>query len=588
MKKSSTLEFVPPPGAESAEVSAVGRHFARFMVELNGRPSTELEFSARLVSAWREAGHICVPLRTTGLRALAVKLREARVVGRPGEMKPLILDDRDRLYLQRYWHYENELARAITERLRPAEGVDASLLARGLQRFFGSDEQANEQQRAAATAVEKNFCVISGGPGTGKTRTVVVILALLVEQFSARGRKARIALAASTGKAAARMKESVERTAAELEIEPGVRAAIPSDAKTLHRLLGPISESPYFRHDAERPLAVDAVIVDEASMVDLALMTKLVAAVPTAARLILLGDKDQLASVEAGYVLGDICQVTSDSARHPPISQHIVELKRNYRFGSESGINRLSALVNAGEADAVLGILRDTRYADIRGVTLPAPGALAARLRECVMGPEESAGNISAGYRAYRQTDDPREALMRFAAFRILAAVRRGPFGVINLNSLAQEALAAEGLIRPETGLFYAGRPVLVLRNDPQLKLFNGDVGLILPDPEADGALRAFFMDAGGLLRRVLPARLPEHETVFAMTVHKSQGSEFERVLLVLPDRESQVVTRELVYTGMTRARKEVELWYREQPLRAALMRRIERSSGLHEALWGQ
>ncbi len=535
-------------------------HFAALMLRLHGAAHAVLDRAARMVSSARAEGHICVPLATDD----AAALRATRVVGAPGEFKPLILDDRDRLYLQRYWEYEAQLASAIRARIGVDAPCDPKLLTAGLTRLFGKATKTTNWQRAAAeTAVRRNFSVITGGPGTGKTWTIVAVLALLEEQFSARGAKLRVALAAPTGKAAARMKESIQRT---VETDPKFAGVhVEREATTLHRLLGTIPDSPYFRHHAGHPLAVDAVIVDEASMVDLALMAKLFAAVPATARIVLLGDKDQLASVEAGNVLGDIC--------HAPMPEHLVELRENRRFTAESGIHRLSQRVNEGDADAALAVLAENA-SDLSTRALPAPAELGDALRKSVL----------AGYRACFETEDPRTALERLASFRVLCALRRGPFGVENLNRLAEQILADAGLIEPDS-THYRGRPVLITTNDYQLQLFNGDVGMLLPDPEAGGELRAWFLDAAGTLRRILPARLPAHETVFAMTVHKSQGSEFRRVLFILPDRDTPVATRELIYTAITRAREAVELWHHAPVLRAAVARRTERSSGLRDAL---
>jgi exodeoxyribonuclease V alpha subunit len=300
---------------EEIAPSPLDRHFARLMVELNGSPSESLKLAAEKVSMQRGQGDICISIDQLGGEPLAEKLRATRVVGAPGENKPLILDAQGRLYLQRYWAYEQQLANSIRARLAsPAPNVDSKLLASDLLRFFKNDPRTQWQQLAAETAVRKNFCVITGGPGTGKTRTVLVVLMLLHAQFAARGAKPRIALAAPTGKAAARMKESMQATLASLPEATPFTDHLPADATTVHRLLGTIPDSPYFRRNAERPLAADVVIVDEASMVDLALMAKLVDAVPPTSRLILLGDKDQLTSVEAGSVLGDICQAGEDSA----------------------------------------------------------------------------------------------------------------------------------------------------------------------------------------------------------------------------------------------------------------------------------
>lgn len=537
-------------------ITALDRQFARLMVELNGEPHEELQRAAELVSARRAEGHICIEPGSAAVSALL----ETKVVGRPGETMPLIADDAGRLYLQRYWAYENQLAEDIARRIAaPALAVDEAHLAATLDRLIGREPASADQRRAAETAVRRSFCVITGGPGTGKTRTVAVILALL-------GPGLRVALAAPTGKAAARLTESIHHTLAAL---PATDAA-PPEASTIHRLLGSRHDSPYFRHDRARPLAVDAVIIDEASMVDLALMTKLFDAIPPTARLILLGDKDQLASVEAGYVLGDICRAGGG---------HIVELRRNFRFGETSGIHRFSQLVNAGDADAAIALLK-SGTPDLRGQLLPEPGKLAAKLRDAVL----------ESWREALSTDDPSTALRAMARFRILCALRRGPYGVENLNRLAQQILADAGLIAP-SGTLWRGRPIMILENAPALRLYNGDTGLLLPD--ADGRLRAFFTGVrdsrdgqdGSDLRSFVPARLPRHVTVFAMTVHKSQGSEFERVLLCLPSEESPVVTRELLYTGATRASRAVEVWWREPALRAAITRRIERSSGLRDAL---
>jgi len=309
-------------------------------------------------------------------------------------------------------------------------------------------------------------------------------------------------------------------------------------------------------------------------MVDVALMAKLFDAVPPGARVILLGDKDQLASVEAGNVLGDLCGAGA-ATREAPISAHIVELKVARRFESDSGIHELSVRVNAGDAAGAIALLHEGRHADLRSRATPGSRALEAALEAPVID----------GWRACLECRDPGEALARLNDFRILAATRRGPHGVTNLNAVAERILSAAGFIDPQSA-HYHGRPVLIGTNDYQLRLFNGDVGLILSDPEAGGVLRAFFIDATGALRRVLPTRLPAHETSFAMTVHKSQGSEFGKVLLILPDRDTLVATRELLYTGITRARASVEIWADAAPLTTAIVRRTLRTSGLRDALW--
>jgi exodeoxyribonuclease V alpha subunit len=447
---------------------------------------------------------------------------------------------------------------------------------------------------AAFAAARRRFCVITGGPGTGKTTTVAKILALLVEQSGSR--ELRAALVSPTGKGAARLQEAMKKAKGSLACEERVKSLIPDEASTIHRLLGPAKDSPYFRFNALNHLPVDAVVVDEASMVDLALMSKLVQAIPSQARLILLGDKDQLSSVEAGAVLGDICDTgrsrpfskgfcaeMQETAGYemrgakvaPEMSDSIVQLIRSYRFGDESGIASASRSVNEGNADAALKIFQDATGGDLHWNLLPSPKSLLHALKDRVL--EE--------FHFLFQVSDPQEALDHLDRFRIICALRQGPFGVNTVNLLVEHLLRGQKLIRGE-GRWYRGRPVMITRNDYNQHLYNGDIGIALPDPGSDGELRVFFRAPDGALRLLHPVRLPEHETVYAITVHKSQGSEFDRLLLILPDKDSPVLTRELVYTGITRAREGVEVWGRENVFRAAVGRRTTRVSGLRDALW--
>jgi exodeoxyribonuclease V alpha subunit len=540
---------------DESEFSALDWQFGDFLERLAGGSAPEVQLAARYASHARAEGHICVPLDqipATGNKAtLRKNLRASKVVGAPGEFTPLILDDRDRLYLRRYWEYEQQLAAAILQRAK--SGTSART----------KKKETDLQKVAAGKAVGSNFTVITGGPGTGKTQTVMEILKLFLAQPD--GDKLQIKLAAPTGKAAARLTEAVREVREDFK------------ATTIHRLLGYLPGSPYFRHDANYRLSADVVIVDEASMVDLALMAKLVAAVPNEARLILLGDRDQLASVEAGNVLADICAAAEAAAPDEPLHGAVVALQKNYRFAESGGIYRVSNAINAGEAEAALAILRENDKGEVQWQTPPAAPNLAGALHH----------HVVASYRAALAAGDPRETLEQFQQFRILCAVRQGPFGVENLNTIAEEILAEAGLLRPRRGL-YPGQPLIITQNDYNLALFNGDSGVILPDPEAGGELRAFFLTAENRVRRFLPARLPAHENAFAMTVHKSQGSEFAKVLLILPEKDSPILTRELLYTGLTRAREGVELWATEPALRAAIGRRVSRTSGLREALAGR
>jgi len=410
----------------------------------------------------------------------------------------------------------------------------------------------------------------------------------------------RIALATPTGKAAARLQETIKNAKEKLNCQEEVKKAISEEASTIHRLLGTIPDSPYFRHNTKNPLPVDVVVIDESSMVDLALLSKLVQAIPPDARLILLGDKDQLASVEAGAVLGDICdtgnvhgsskpfcdaverlageKITSspDGSDKQGPSDCIIQLQKNYRFGVTSGIGAVSRAVNDGDNAQALTLLREGNQPDIHWQELPWPDALARALKDLIVN----------GFAGYLNATDPGEMFDLFNRFRILCALREGPYGVYALNLLVEHILKDEGFIKRDNR-WYRGRPVLITRNDYNLKLFNGDIGIILPDPGANNEHRAFFQAADGTLRKFPPLRLPEHETVYAMTVHKNQGSEFNEVLFLLPDRDSPVLTRELIYTGITRAREKVEVWGKEEVFCTAISKRIERTSGLRDALWG-
>jgi exodeoxyribonuclease V alpha subunit len=595
-------------------ISPLDLHFARFMATVSKAPSMELLLAAALVSRLTREGHICLdlswqqPLLISEAGETPVlpeagpwgtTLRQSGVVGEPGEHSPLILDPKGRLYLYRYWQYQEKLADRIKNRIADeASGSSVKALRQGLNRIFPAlnDDAVDWQKVAAFAAARRRFCVITGGPGTGKTTTVAKILALLTEQN--RGQRLRAALVSPTGKGAARLQEAMKKAKEHLACDESVKAMIPDNASTIHRLLGPIAGSPYFRFNAQNPLVVDAVVVDEASMVDLALMSKLVQALPPQARFLLLGDKDQLSSVEAGAVLGDICdtgqshpfsktfcaqirlaagyEITGAKAA-AGMSDSIVQLTRSYRFGQESGIAAASRSVNQGDADDALKILQSAKHGDLRWKALPSPKSLLRALGD--RGLEE--------FHHLFENDDPQDILQRLDRFRVLCALRQGPFGVNAVNALVEHLFREQELIHGE-GRWYRGRPVLITQNDYNLHLYNGDIGIALPDPRAGGELRVFFQKPDGALHAFHPVRLPEHETVYALTVHKSQGSEFDRLLLILPDRDSPVLTRELIYTGITRAREEVEVWGRENVFREAVARRTTRMSGLRDALWGE
>ena len=595
-------------------------HFARFLSRLTGKDISGLSLAAALVSSYTRQGHVCLDLSSVERKELlkgengidpvvcpelnnwCKQLRETAVVGNPGEYKPLILDDHSRLYLFRYWEYQEKLANSIQRRVSNTIATsDIGHLKEELIRLFpfNDAEEINWQRVAAFTALTKQFCVISGGPGTGKTSIVATILALLLKQTESK--RPRIALIAPTGKAAAKLQEAIRSIKTKLSCPDNIKEEIPEEASTIHRLLGTIPDSPYFRHNAKNTLPVDIVVVDEASMVDLALMSKLIQALPLQARIILLGDKDQLASVEAGAVLGDICDTGAEHsfsqgfckdykevtgytihtqqnrAPESDIRDCIIQLEKNYRFGSDSGIGAVSYAVNTGDGDRAIKLMKSGVYGDITWKNLPQLKDLTQVIKATIM----------QGYGDYLRASDPSEIFQVFRGFRILCALRQGPYGVVAINFLVEQILREERLINPDRR-WYPGRPVLITKNDYNLRLFNGDMGIVLSDPSVNNELRVFFPATDGTFKKLHPFRLPEHETVYAMTVHKSQGSEFDKVLLLLPDRESPVLTRELIYTSITRAKKSVEIWGNENVFRTAVSRYIERTSGLRDALWSK
>ena len=523
---------------------------------------------------------------------------------------PLVLDH-GRLYLDRYWRYEVDLAAALAARAdEPAAQVDTVAAAGWLDALFGVDEGLDRQRLAAAVALTRGLTVIAGGPGTGKTYTVARVLAALHLAARERGERVpQVALAAPTGKAAARLTASLQVALPDLAVDDEVRGALSLiNASTIHRLLGvQRSSSTRFRHDADQPLPHDVVIIDEASMVSLPLMAKLVAAVGADARLILLGDRDQLASVEAGAVLGDICgphgsrpvlQLSSAAvsdldplvagrlgaaaqpAACPGIWDVVVRLDRFRRFAAGGGIAEVATAIQSGTTD-VPALLTRREDAEVRWLD---PGTDPGAERAVVALAAEAYGAVIA---AAQQGRPPLEVLRALEQLRVLCAHRRGPAGVERWNAVIAAALEPRIGATGETGRFYPGRPVLVTENDRALRLANGDVGVVVPDPVTPDRVAVAFAGEGGEVRLLSPARLPAHETTYAMTIHKSQGSQFDHAVVVLGERISPLLTRELVYTAITRAAARVTVLAGDRVLRSALSRPVQRASGLGTRLWG-
>ena len=535
----------------------------------------------------------------------------AKVVGKPGERKPLILSDSGLLSLHRYHNYESIVADFIIKGTQKVE-LDLVKTKAVVTRLFPTrEDDLNWQEVAAFAAVNSRFCVISGGPGTGKTTTVAKVLALLLELEP----ELKVDLVAPTGKAADRLAQSITLAKGSsmnvpLYCSDEIKEKIPSEASTIHRFLGYIHNSSKFRFNSENKKGTDLLLVDEASMVSLPMFAKLFSALKSDCRVILLGDKDQLAAVESGNVLGDITDAESInqfsslfkedysavaySSRTPALlsvapnpsalDNAVVKLEKSYRFTAESGIGQLSALVNVSRADEALDFLKHKKmsdssilFDDIHLRELPDRNDLADVLKDMV----KKGSDGLKGYREYLaavKDNDPELMMKAFGKFKILCATHSGIYGVEQINELVEKIL-----FPGKTEFNYIGKAIMVTSNDYNLNLFNGDVGVMAED--RDGKLQVYFPGVNGELRALSPILIPESKLAFAVTIHKSQGSEFNDVLLVMPEKHAKVLAKELVYTGITRAKENIAVWSKDTVFKQAVKTQITRTSGLAEAL---
>ena len=577
-------------------------------------PSRYLQPYAYLLSKKLSEGHICLLLDALTEEDTIVSddwiaslnqpdqlSKEVLVAIDPSERQPFVLLN-NRLYLHRYFQYETIILNKIIDSIKvekellPQRIADLNGHRSYIQQLFqkkgAADQRTDWQLAAAISVVLQNFTIITGGPGTGKTTTVAKVLALLFTL----NHSLKVALAAPTGKAAARMGESLKKASFSDDEEMNKRFQS-LEPSTLHRLLGYIPDSPFFKHNHDNTLNYDVIIVDESSMIDVAMFAKLMDAIGRGTRLILLGDKNQLASVEAGSLFGDLClaqaklnvfstgqaelinsfigdrasQIAgmhqSGDSRHP-LFQHVIELMFSHRFKDDSGIGRFSKAIlgndkpvihefisnNAGEQVHV-----DTAYSD------------------------QLFHSFVHGYEEYIREKDTAEALRKFTDLRVLCAVREGVHGLAAVNSKIEKYLEDKRLINADRE-FYENRPIIVTSNNYNLGLFNGDIGLIRPDDS--GVFYAWFENKDGEVKSFSPGFIKNCETVYAMTIHKSQGSEFNQVLVVLPDDSTNsILTRELLYTAVTRARNYVLLQGSEEVIDEACSRVVERASGIVERL---
>ncbi len=594
---------------EAAELKLLRPLDVQFALTVATEEEPAVMLAAALLSHDAGEGHVCLPLSRLTPEAYAsagtIFSQLFEQAGNPEDWRQILLASHavsdgetpaplvlrgDRLYLNRMWQNERQVAAFFAERQSQPD-VDEARLAQVLETFFPTTGEVNWQKVAAAVALTRRISVISGGPGTGKTTTVAKLLAALVQMVDSG--KCRICLAAPTGKAAARLTESLGNALRQLDLTEQQKAMLPDEASTLHRLLGAQPGSQRLRHHADNPLHLDVLVVDEASMIDLPMMSRLIDALPPQARVIFLGDRDQLASVEAGAVLGDICawvnagytperaaQLSRLTGSTVPAGEghcastlrdSLCLLQKSYRFGSDSGIGQLAAAVNRGDKNATRAVFSQG-FGDIERKPLQSAEEYQAMIDDAL-----------AGYGHYlsRVHDNAaaEEIIAAFSEYQLLCALREGPFGVSGLNERLELALLRKRQIsRPAHSRWYHGRPVMISRNDSALGLFNGDIGIAL---EQGQGIRVWFPLPDGSIKSVQPSRLPEHETAWAMTVHKSQGSEFDHTALILPGQFVPVVTRELVYTAITRARRRLSLYADERILAQAIATRTERRSGL-------
>lgn len=659
---------------QHGELRLFDLQFARHMIEVNGKEVSELLLAAALASNRISHGDTCLALDTVAssplyknpeLRTVRQKLLpvdkwrsvllEQKVVSlapvienQPGQLvddesvssnnsdasvdtdgtgseiepdhadtsmrrstqlSPLVLDESNRLYLARYWVLEQSLTRSVNQLLdRQAPVVDSNKLKLALNKLFVADDQPDWQKASVANAVLSNFCVITGGPGTGKTYTVTALLGALIDQGI---EPRKIALAAPTGKASTRLTQSIQKDLTGLLQKLGLPEAS-FESVTLHKLLGARPGRVQPRHHANFPLLYDVVIIDEASMIDLPMMARTFEALAPGARIVLIGDKDQLHSVESGMVLGDICggrthaqlseargaelddvgvvNVPVSAKTGGRIADHIVYLEKSHRVQDDGGISKLASAVNSGDVDSAMQLLDSDAQQNL------------------LLVPQDSVNltnvlceNVLPVCRKYAAAESPLQALQIMSDTGVLCALRHGPTGSVRINSLVEKLLIDDGVISQgafgDSGYnngYYHGRPLMITENSGHQRLFNGDHGLVLIDENntpavyfaADTASIADGRDSADSVRVIGCNRLPQHETFYAMTVHKSQGSEYSTVVVVLPDTDSPILSRELLYTAITRARSKVIVLANEAQLRACIERRSIRQSGLRENFW--
>ncbi len=569
-------------------VSDLDVYFARFVATFSECADDNVWLGALLVSYFTHQGHTCIdlstqaetnfpPLAASGISTLRYptlttwisSLQNCNAVGRPSDYTPLVLD-KYRLYLYRYWNYEQQLVANLRTRLhQPPPKVDWGWLQDGLARLF-PDPANGVLKNAAQTALRHHFCVISGGPGTGKAMTLIKMIALLLEQNP----QLNIALVAPSAKMARQLQNILTEMTPLLNCVPAIKAALPQEVYTLQGLLGNSDASAVFS-SFRHPLPYDVVVVVEASRLDLAWMTRLALAIPLEARWILLGDIDQVGDKEAGTVLRDIgrMMMTQEETNRTslPRSESFVFLPDNDGFGIHNGLRQLATAVKYGRSEQALQILKSDQYPEVSWHHLRIFEALPSSLTDLLV----------TKFVAYFAAEKPENILSQLSKFGLLCVLRHGPYGVESINRQIEQKLSSRNLLPTSYHHHYSGRPLLMTRQDETLKLDRGERGMILRHPAHSQELQAFFLSPDGAVRILWPPRLPEHETAYAMTIYNSQGQQFDEVFLLLPDPISPLLTRELIYTAITRAHHRLSIWGTEAVFKAAISQQITRMSGL-------
>lgn len=468
---------------------------------------------------------------------------------------PLVLDGNGYCYLYRYWHSQQSLVEMI------------------IQRCNGANFDCEDTLKKVRTiAQSSNFLVLTGGPGTGKTTLVAGVLAGLLDTKG----PLQIRICAPTGKAAARLKSALKHSKQHPErfdCSAQALAAVPMDVTTIHKLLRPIGGERRFRYNRENLLPLDVLVVDEASMVDIGLLVSLFEALPKDAKVILLGDKDQLSSIEPGMVFGDICYGVhhGNGVQRSPLANCIVHLKKSYRFAAASGIGRLARAVVQNETEKVFALLNDMNLPDLTWIQGTDSSALSNIVKLA-----------AAGYCAWFELETPEQKLIAFENMRVLCATNAGPWGVSSLNERIQRAIQLQlGISWQEP--FFENRPIMVTQNNYSTQVFNGDTGIVCASPKG---IKSVAFPGLQDVRMVPPSLLGSHITAFANTIHKSQGSEFAHTIVVLPQNVSPLLSRELLYTAITRAKDKLTICATKTAIDFCLSHPIERTSALRDILW--